>query len=137
MRFCFFSTSLRIMNLAWMMMMDAIDAQQGGHHCKKTASYKRVKGRSHSVEEQFSTVIKSPCNQQAITALIHTSPHCTSNTATTDTPYSCHIMTSTLAPPNQHHNANPADQKNKRKLGTHLTYSAVNTTPSLVRLFSS
>ena len=54
------------------------------------------------------TAIKSPCNQQTTTARTHIQPHCTTNTATNDAPCLCHVMTSTLAPPNQHHNANPA-----------------------------
>ena len=44
------------------------------------------------------TVIQLSCNQQAITALTHTQPHCTATTATNDAPYPCHVNTATAQP---------------------------------------
>ena len=78
--------------------------------CKKNNSNKKTTDRT-SRQTQAGIGHSAPCNKPATTALPHAQRHCISNTATSNAPYSCPIMTSTLALQNQLQNTNPAHSK--------------------------
>ena len=72
------------------------------------SSYKRVKGRNHTVEKQLSMHPHKPHATSQPSRLSHTHSLSTTSTATDRAPYTCPIVTSALALQSQHRNASPA-----------------------------
>ena len=78
-------------------------------------SYKRVKGRSHTVDKRISLHPHKPHSTSQPSQFSHTvartesaPTHHMTSTATNSAPYTCPIMASALALQSQHRNANPA-----------------------------